>query len=215
MFMLSFIAQGAGFGFSAGITPGPLQMYLFSTALTLGWRRSLPILSAPLIADAPIILVCTFLLQELDARIVEAIRIFGGLFVLYLAWGTFNMVRRQAAEKTKATAETTTVSGSPLPKAVMLIYLSPGPYIFWMSINGPLLRDALNQSIWHALAFLLGFYGVFLGIMGIQMRAFAHMSGLNPKITQRLLLLSAGIMALLGLSLVWQGISTLFLTPQG
>lgn len=55
--MLAFLFQGITLGFSAGVSPGPFQAYLFSQTLKNGGRRTLPAVLAPLLSDGPIILL--------------------------------------------------------------------------------------------------------------------------------------------------------------
>lgn len=42
--------------------------------------------------------------------------------------------------------------------------ISPGPYLFWLTVTGPILLSALRISTLNTAAFLLGFYGVFIRI---------------------------------------------------
>ena len=95
--MIAFIAQGMGFGFAAGTSPGPLQSFLISTTLSKGWRRGVLVVLSPLLTDAPIILVMTLLLRQLPDGAIRAIQIAGGLFVLYLAWSNWRAWRAGTA----------------------------------------------------------------------------------------------------------------------
>jgi threonine/homoserine/homoserine lactone efflux protein len=200
--MLELMIKGASFGLNAGISPGPLQAYLLSSTLTLGWRRAMPIIFAPLITDAPIIFVCAFLLDQLPNEFLLALRVVGGLFVLWLAWLTFKSARQYVPPS----ADVELPAGSPLPRALMMNYLSPGPYIFWTSVTGPLLSDAFNVSPLNAGLFLLSFYVPFLGTLALLIVVFARMGQLNPNVTRGLLMLSAVIMALLGALLLYEAL---------
>jgi threonine/homoserine/homoserine lactone efflux protein len=206
--MLELMVRGTSIGFSAGMTPGPLQAYLLSTTLNLGWKRSLPIVLSPLITDIPIIFVCVFLLGALPPLFITAIQLIGGLFVLWLAWGSYQSWRQgatiQASEDENAKSTT-----NPLPRAMMMNLLSPGPYIFWTLINGPLLIQALDNSLLHAAAFMVSFYGTFLALLAAMVIIFARVGSLNPQVTRRLVLFSAVVMALFGVSLLWQAVSGL------
>jgi threonine/homoserine/homoserine lactone efflux protein len=206
--MLELMVRGTSIGFSAGMTPGPLQAYLLSTTLNLGWKRSLPIVLSPLITDIPIIFVCVFLLGALPPLFITAIQLIGGLFVLWLAWGSYQSWRK--GETISASEDDTKPATNPLPRAMMMNLLSPGPYIFWTLINGPLLVQALNTSALHAVAFMFSFYGTFLALLAAMVIIFARVGSLNPTITRRLVLFSAVVMALFGLSLLWQAVSGLF-----
>ena len=162
--MLSLILRGIGFGFGAAVMPGPLQSYLISTSLSQGWRRAIYVVLGPLLADAPIILVMTFLLSQVPDEILDVIQIFGGVFVLWLAWGTWQSIRSNALEFSDEGETTNTSTRRILIQAATLTLLSPGPYIFWGSVTGPILREGLEQSLLHAAAFMMGFYVTFLGL---------------------------------------------------
>ena len=205
--MIGLIAQGIGFGFAAGTTPGPLQSYLISTTLSSGWRRGMMVVFSPLVTDAPIILLMTFLLRQLPEPLPRVLQFAGGVFVLWLAWG---MLRDFRAGKLKIGADTAVEDGAgrrTLGQAVVMNALSPGPYIFWGSVTGPLLVEALESSVLHAAAFMLAFYGTFLGFMAVMVLVFDRMRRLDPKITQRILLLAIGVLGLLGILLIFQSIS--------
>ncbi|MFN8375327.1 MAG: hypothetical protein U0694_20920 [Anaerolineae bacterium] len=90
----------------------------------------------------------------------------------------------------------------------MMNFLSPGPYLFWSLINGPLLIQALNTSPLHAIAFLLSFYGVFIALLAVMVLIFARWHPQSPHHPPPVLF-SAVVMALFGLSLLWQAASGL------
>src|SRR5512133_995233 len=87
--MWIYILQGIGFGMAAASQPGPFQTYLISQSLINGWRRTLPAALAPLVSDGPIILLCLLVLSQVPAWLQRFLYIAGGLFILYLAYGTF------------------------------------------------------------------------------------------------------------------------------
>ena len=49
------------------VQPGPFQMYLISQTLLKGWKRTLPVVFAPLISDGPIIALCLFVLSQVPS----------------------------------------------------------------------------------------------------------------------------------------------------
>ena len=87
--MWLYLIQGIGFGFAAASQIGPFQTFLISQALTRGWKRALPGAFAPFISDGPIVLLSVLVLSQLPEWAQRAMYIFGGLFVLYLAYGSF------------------------------------------------------------------------------------------------------------------------------
>ena len=82
-----FILPAFSFGLSAAVIPGPLIAYLVNTTLTQGWRAALLVVLAPLITDAPIILLMTFLLGQMPDEILKLIQIGGGGLLLAIARG--------------------------------------------------------------------------------------------------------------------------------
>ncbi len=211
-FALFLAGQGLGIGFSAAMLPGPLQGYLMNTALKHGWRRALFVVVSPLIVDIPIVLAVLFALDALAAfvpQIVDGIRILGGVFVLFLAWGAWRDVRAgtllwDAAEDAPTVADTSTPRQT-LSKAMLLNALSPGPYLFWTTVNGPLLQQGLTRSVWHGITFLVAFYGTFLGLLVVMAMGIDRLRRVDPRLTRALLLVVAGLLTVFGGWLIYTG----------
>lgn len=199
--MLALVSQGISLGFSAGAMPGPFNSYLIGTTLLLGWRRALIVVLTPLITDGPIILLAVVLLRQIPADWIRVIQVVGGLYLIWVAVGAWRRFRQGAT----LTADTT-AAGRTLAQGLLMNWLSPGPYIFWATINGPLLIEALNQSIWAALAFLVAFYGTFLGILTGYVIVFDRLRRLDERFTRAIFLVTVLVMLLFGVSLIWQGL---------
>jgi threonine/homoserine/homoserine lactone efflux protein len=197
MWLLSL--QGAALGFSAAASPGPFQAYLLSQALQLGWRRAWPAAFAPLLSDGPIIALVVLLLTQAPAGLLRGLQVAGGVFLLYLAWGA---VRRLRAV-TPAPASTQ----HSLLKAVVANLLSPGPWIFWGAVGGPILARAWAQSPAHSALFLIGFYGVMVGVLLALIGLFAASARLGPAFTRALGMVSALALAGFGLYQIVAGLS--------
>ena len=204
--MLSqFILPGISLGLSAVAVPGPLQAFLINITLRYGWRRGLLVVLSPLLTDVPIIAVVVFLLGQLPDTAIQLIRIMGGLLLLWIARGA-NLQYRAGANFAAKDDKTSLDNGNPgriLITGMMMNFVSPGPYLFWGTVNGPLLLEALEQSLLHAGAFLLAFYGTFLGGMALLVLVFDRVGKINPQITRTLLLVTT-------LLLIW--FSTVLLT---
>lgn len=205
MTLLEFWLRGAGLGVAAAGAPGPLQAFLISESLAGGWRRGLLVTLSPLISDAPIVIVMTFLVGQLPAIAIHGLNLAGGFFVFYLAWGVWREWRQPV---TGQQAAAPTRSG--LRRAVLMNLLSPGPYLFWGLINGPLLLSAWQQSAAHAALFLLGFYGVFLAGMMLMVGVFHQARRFGPRLVRGLMLLSILLLLVFGFLLWQQGLSGIF-----
>jgi len=159
-----FILPAFSFGLSAAVIPGPLLAYVVNTTLTQGWRKAILIVMAPLITDAPIIILMTFLLGQLPDDALRLIQLAGGALLLTIAWGARHQYQSGVAMNLAAdTASRRTHSRRRvLMTGIAMNFLSPGPYLFWARVNGPLLVQAIDISVWHAMAFLFVFYATFL-----------------------------------------------------
>ncbi len=78
--------------------------------------------------------------------------------------------------------------------------------IFWGAIMGPTMIRAIETSALHAAVFVLGFYGVFIGIMIGFLAVFERARTLPPNAVRLLSLLSVIVLALLGFNLIREGI---------
>lgn len=204
--MLFLIARGITLGFTAGVLPGPLQTYLINTTLLLGWRKSLIIILAPLIMDGPLIVLVLFFFRQFPPELLRALQIAGGLFVLWLAWGAWQQVRAGVSIGPGEDGAVDSTQRQIMARAVLMNVLSPAPYVFWTTVNGPLLIQGLQQSVWHGLAFLVSFYGTFLLIMSLIVLLFDRLRRLDERVTRAVLLITVVVLVFFGLSLLAQGL---------
>ncbi len=195
--------QGAAIGFTASVSPGPLLAFLVNRSVSGGWRSGTPVAFAPLISDAPIIAGVLLLFNHLPAVFLRGIGLAGGVFIWYLAWGTWHQWRAGAGSDLTASQ----INGSSLWRAVGLNYLNPSPYLFWGLANGPILMAAWQVSVFHAGAFLLGFYGVFVSGMLCLAALFGQARRLGTSTARFLLLVSIGVLVLYGGLLIWQALT--------
>jgi len=208
--LLTFALQGAALGLTAAASPGPFQTLLISESLAGGWRRGAPVAFAPLITDLPIILLTLFLLDQIPATFLRGVSLAGGLFVLYLAWGLWRGWRSgsggQDGGRGPGDRERSAAQLTGLGRGVLVNFLSPGPYLFWGLVNGPILLAALRQSPLHGGAFVIGFYGIFItGLLGLA-GIFHQARRLGPQVVHALLLASILILVIFGALLLKQGI---------
>jgi threonine/homoserine/homoserine lactone efflux protein len=199
---LTFFLQGAALGFAAALTPGAFQTYLISESLSGGWQRGAPVAFAPLLSDLPIILLSLFLLNQLPDTFLRIISLAGGAFALYLAWRLWVSWRKGA----DLPESESTASKGGLRRGVIANFLTPGPYLFWTLVSGPILLSALRQSIAFGAAFLLGFYGILiLSLLGIAV-VFSQARRLGPRVVHILLLVSIIVLVIFAVVLLQQGI---------
>ena len=212
MSVLALFLQGLALGFSAAASPGPFQTYLVNQTLIGGWRRGVVISMAPLISDIPIVLTILFLLERLPASFLRVVSVLGGIFLLYVSFSLWRQWRSNQVDLSGADQDAGSALSSPsnlgyLLRGIAMNALSPGPYTFWALVNGPIVLAALQQSWLHALAFLLGFYGMIVGCyMGIA-ALFHQARRLGPRFVHSLLLVSIVILLVFALLLLFRGVA--------
>ena len=205
--MFLYLLQGATLGLSASATPGPFLAFLLSQTLRNGWRHTLPAALAPLISDGPIIALVMLVLTQTSDWLLSLLRVVGGLFILYLAWGAW-----QAFKTSDITSEIPKeATQQNLLKAALMNALSPGPYLFWSVLAGPIVLEGWRQSPVLGLGFVLGFYATLIGGFAVFVIIFATASQLGPKVSRILSGVSAAALLVFGLYQLWTGLSHLWL----
>jgi len=202
---LSFILRAAAIGFSAGVTPGPLQAVFLSFAVKGGWKKALPAAFAPLLTDGPVILLVLLVLNNLPDTFLRILQIGGAAFILYLAWESFQAYRHFREIQI---GQTMTGWGT-LLKAATMNLLGPGPWLFWSLINGPNLMDAWSISPWWGAGYLASFYGVFILTNIALILLFATTRRMGEQVRRSLLLVSAIVLTAFAVYQALQGFGVL------
>ncbi len=200
-----FLLPGMSIGLNAVTIPGPMTAYVINVALRAGWRRALLVVFSPLITDPPIILLVVLLLNQLQAILPGAVRVIqllGGLLLLWIAFNAWKQYRAGvtfgAANPDKPVSDDDLRPRRVLAMGILMNLLSPGLYIFWTTVNGPLLIRALSISWLHAAAFLIGFYGVFMSGLAIIGFVFARAGSINPRVSRWLTLGTIALIVFFG-----------------
>ncbi|MGQ0601656.1 MAG: LysE family translocator [Anaerolineales bacterium] len=198
--MFALFAQGLTLGFSASVSPGPFLAYLLSHTLNRGARRTLPLTLTPLASDGPIIALVLLVLTQTPDWFLRGLKIAGGLFLIYLAYGALQTARRmQNAALTDARSHS-------FADALLMNTINPNPWIFWSAVGGPILLEGWALSASHAFSFGIGFYLALIGGMVGFVVLFATAHRLDPRLTRALNYVAA--IALLGFGLwqLWRGV---------
>jgi threonine/homoserine/homoserine lactone efflux protein len=198
---------GVSLGIGAGVTPGPLLGLVIAETLRNGWRAGASVALAPLVGDLFVIACCLLLLAHLPPVFFALLSFCGGLYVIFLGWETVQTVPMAAVP----TAESTGNILQSLRKGLTVNLLNPHPYLFWLTVGGPLVMQNYTQSAFGAIvAFLSGFYGclvgskVLLALLVHSGRARLHSRGYRLTLQ-----ISGGLLLALGGMLVWEGIRRL------
>ena len=193
--MLEYILIGSGFAFAAAIQPGPLQAFLLSSVAQKGWQRTLPASLAPLISDGPIALLSLFVLTRMPEGVSRVLQAVGGVFLIYLAWSSYKQWKYQ----TITGSETTGSAPRTMLQAATVNILNPNPYLGWSLVLGPAFLKAWRQSPANATALIVAFYATMVIALAGTILLFGTTQYLGPVGRRKLILLSAVILAVLGI----------------
>lgn len=154
---VEFLALGAFLGLTAGISPGPLLAITISESLQHGKWEGIKVAISPLITDLPIVLSVLFILSHLASSnfIIGFIAFFGASYLIYS--GTESLKIKPGS------FELNLEKKDALKKGVIVNFGNPHPYIFWISIGGPIIFRSINIHIWATILFILGFYSLLVG----------------------------------------------------
>jgi threonine/homoserine/homoserine lactone efflux protein len=212
--MFEFIARGAGLAVSAALSPGPFQAFTISNTLAQGWRKGITVCVVPMIVDVPLIIFVVFVLGAVPADFLRVLQVVGGVFLLWLAYSGWRArdtaamfkAREPGLEPDSATVPQIT-RWQILGRGALMGWLSPGPYLFWSTVNGPLLVKALGQSMLHGAAFLASFYGIFATILALTVLLADRLRYLDVRVTRAIMLATNLVLAVFGVSFIVQGIT--------
>jgi len=203
--MFTYVLLGLGYGLGAAAQPGPFQTYVVSQTLRIGWRRALAAAFAPLISDGPIIVLSFLVLNRMSVRVQFPLYVVGGMFSLYLAWGAWNSWH--SFDEVTMMQPSTAEQG--ILKAALVNLLSPGPYLYWGLVTGPILAAGWRETPARGIGFLCGFYGAMTITLTILIVVFGTVRRLGPRVTRALLGVSAISLTGFGLLQIWKGIGGL------
>jgi threonine/homoserine/homoserine lactone efflux protein len=156
--LIPFLTAGLILGFSAGVAPGPLVALVIAETLKHNLKAGIRVAFAPVITDLPIVILALVVLSRLsDLEIwLAAISIAGGLFVACLGWQNLRATGLHIGLSAN-------IQERSLQKAVLVNFLSPHPYLFWLTVGAPMAVRAMGQSMTAAAAFIGGFYALLVG----------------------------------------------------
>ncbi|MBS1249282.1 MAG: hypothetical protein MAG431_00858 [Chloroflexi bacterium] len=193
--MLEYILIGSGFALAAAVQPGPLQAFFLSSVAQKGWKRTLPAAFAPLLSDGPIALVILLILQRVPEVMTSILRGVGGIFLFYLAWRSYREWKQRLAVEPES-------EGNPprtLLQAALVNLLNPGPYLGWSLVLGPAFLEAWGQSPLHAVTLVVAFYATMIVALAGTIVLLGVTRFLGAEGRRTLILVSAILLAGLGL----------------
>jgi threonine/homoserine/homoserine lactone efflux protein len=154
---IPLITTAVVLGATSGLTPGPLLTLVVAESFQRGFRSGAAVAIAPIITDAPIVLLIVLLANSLSSMdyVIGTLYLAGSAYLTYLSVEIFRIKGMEV--------DTTSGVRASFIKGVAANLLNPAPYIFWLTVGAPLLLQAKEIS-WMVLAAFIGFfYGLLVG----------------------------------------------------
>lgn len=194
---------GLSIGFVSGISPGPLMTLVLTSTLERGFKAGVLTAIAPLLTDAPIILLSFLVLRQVPESFLTLVTLAGGLFIIWLGFLTI-----RSARQAQGIEEAEEAGGRDLWRGALVNFLNPHPWLFWMTVGVPFLIKSWNEAVWQAVVFVAGLYGLLVGSKIVVAWATARGRRFLNSLWYRRLLVGCGALLVgLGGVLVWQALT--------
>jgi len=153
---------GTGLGIVGGLVPSPLHLISVAQVALRRWRRALLILiGPPLFIDTALLILTLFFFRYIPQNIAHYVAYAGGVLLLILGAFALNEMRHDAGSGASATAEGVTYAS--VIGASLAEVSSPGTWVYWLTLAGPILAEGRHRGYLHVAPFfaggLLGYYG--------------------------------------------------------
>lgn len=154
---MQYLVSGIFLGLAAGVSPGPLLALVITETLMHSRKEGILVAIAPVVTDVPIIAVTMYILSKLSNSdtILAILSLAGAVFIGYIAYESI-MTR-------DVNLGIHQVKPQSIRKGVITNFLSPHPYLFWMTIGAPTVLKAFQVNIASAVSFIAGFYVLLVG----------------------------------------------------
>ena len=164
-------------GLSAGLAPGPMTALVLSQTLGHGPKEGLKVALVPVVTDGPLLILSATAMGALSgmSTLLDIIALLGAGFLLMLAWETWHATLPPSPEQAGP--------ANSIRKAILTNLLNPHPYVFWLTIGGPMTHRAYTHGWLATGLFLAGFFG---GLCGSKAAFAISLALIRHKIDARI-----------------------------
>jgi threonine/homoserine/homoserine lactone efflux protein len=202
--MLPYFIFGLTYSFACVVQPGPFQAYLFSQSITNGWKKTLPLVFAPLISDLPVIFLVLFVLTTVPPIALMLLQCLGGVFLLYLGYKAY-----KSFQSLNTNDKQETQSYGNIFSAVLVNLINPNPYLGWSLVMGPMLIKGWTASPANGIILISVFYSSMIIYSSVMVILFSAAGNLGPRVNRISLFISVIAFLMFGFYQLWTGITGL------
>jgi len=202
--MLPYFIFGLTYSFACVVQPGPFQAYLFSQSITNGWKKTLPLVFAPLISDLPVIFLVLFVLTTVPPIALMLLQCLGGVFLLYLGYKAY-----KSFQSLNTNDKQETQSYGNIFSAVLVNLINPNPYLGWSLVMGPMLIKGWTASPANGIILISVFYSSMIIYSSVMVILFSAAGNLGPRVSRISLFISVIAFLVFGFYQLWTGITGL------
>jgi threonine/homoserine/homoserine lactone efflux protein len=132
-FYFAYFLAGFALGSTMSVIPSPLLALLVNETLKYGKYEGIKISIIPILTDLPIIAVSLLIISQLSKINIAfaAVSFLGFLFLSYLG------IKGFFSKGIKS--DTRQVKPQTIKKGLILNFLNPNAYIFWLTVGSPIL----------------------------------------------------------------------------
>jgi threonine/homoserine/homoserine lactone efflux protein len=203
--MVYYLIFGLSYSLACVLQPGPFQAFLFAQSVTNGWRKTIPLVFAPIISDIPVIALVLIVLTNIPLEVISILQCVGGLFLLYLAYNAYKTWRTFYQNKKPDIS-----TQQSFFKAIIVNILNPGPYLGWSLVMGPMLIEAWNKNPLTGIILLIVFYSTMIIYSLFMVVLFAATANLGPKVNRILIGISVIAFLIFGFYQLFSGIKVFY-----
>ena len=195
---MQLLLLGAGMGIVGGLVPSPLHLIALAQVGLGRWPRAIAILILPpLVVDGLLLAATLFFYRYIPRGIAHDVAYVGGITLISLATYALISMRKRSHEELAESAALTYASVSAASLAELT---SPGTWIYWMTVAGPILGEARTLGYALVVPFfaggLVGYYGA--AVLSVWVLAWG--AGLHRKFSRYLFLAANVLLLVLGIS---------------
>ncbi|MGH9450026.1 MAG: LysE family transporter [Terriglobia bacterium] len=194
---MKLLILGAGMGIVGGLVPSPLHLIALTQVAVNRWRRAITILVGPPIAiDGALLIVMLFFFRYVPHNVAHYVAYAGGVILLLLGGFSLYQMRVKSQEEM---AESGSLTYASVIAASLTELSSPGTWIYWLTIAGPILAEGKRTGYEHIAPFfiggLVGYYGA--SIFSVWLISWG--ASLHKQFKARLMLAANILLVLLGI----------------